>query len=69
MGLAEQIGALTGERIAAFEALGAGGAYGPEAEGGKESAKSLEGPQPDPGRAKEAEMTHSPKTVDRDLWL
>ena len=68
-GLAEQIEALTGERIAALEALGGDRAKGPEAEGGRESAKSSEGPQPDPGGAKEAEMTPSPKSADRELGL
>ena len=68
-GLAEQIEALTGERIAALEALGADGTRGLEAEGGRENARSPEGPQPDPGRAKEAEMTPAPKTADRDLGL
>ena len=68
-GLAEQIEALTGERIAALEALGADGAKGTEAEGGRDVGKSIEGPQPDPGRAKEAEMTPAPKSPDRELGL
>ena len=67
--LKEQLEALTGERISALEALGADGARGLEAEGGRESARSPEGPQPGPGRAKEAEMTPAPKSVDRDLGL
>ena len=68
-GLAEQIKALTGERIAALEALGADGAKGLDAEGGRESARSPEGPQPDPERAKEAEMTPLPKSADLELGL
>ena len=66
-GLKEQLEALTGERIAALEALGADGAKGLEAEGDRESAKAPEGPQPDPGRAKEAEKTPAPKSADREL--
>ena len=68
-GLKEQLEALTGERIAALEALGADRAKGPETEGGRDAGKSVEGPQPETGRAAEPEKTPEPKVADRDLGL
>ena len=68
-GLKEQLEALSGERIAALEALGEDRAKGPETGAAREPGTSLEGPQPDLGRAKEPEKTPEPKTADRDLGL
>ena len=68
-GLKEQLEALSGERIAALEALGEDRAKGPETGAAREPGNSLEGPQPDLGRAKEPEKTPEPKTADRDLGL
>ena len=68
-GLKEQLEALSGERIAALEALGGDRATGAEAGDAREMDTSLEGAHPGPGRAKDAERTPEPKTADRGLGL
>ena len=68
-GLKEQLEALSGERIAALEALGEDRARASETGTGKEVGASRDGPQPGTGREKEPEKTPEPKTADRDLGL
>ena len=68
-GLKEQLEALTGERIAALEALGGDRARASVMGAAREMSTSLEGTRPGVGRAKEAEKTSEPKTADRDLGL
>ncbi len=67
-GLKEQLEALTGERIAALEAVGEGRAKAPEAAktGGMEAEI---GGERSSGRSAESEKTPAPKSVDRDLGL
>ena len=66
--LKEQIQALTGERIAALEALGDGKAKAPEAgKAGSMDAEIVGGRSS--GRTAEPEKTPAPKSVDRDLGL
>ena len=67
--LKEQLEALTGERIAALEAVGEDKARSSETGAGRDLGTARDGPQPDMGRAKEAEKTPEPKSVDRDLGL
>ena len=64
-----QLEALTGERIAALEALGGDRARASVMGAAREMSTSLEGTRPGVGRAKEAEKTSEPKTADRDLGL
>ena len=66
--LREQIQALTGERIAALEAVGEAKAKAPEAgkAGGMDAAIAGERSS---GRTAEPEKTPAPKSVDRDLGL
>ena len=66
--LREQIQALTGERIAALEAVGEAKAKAPEAgkAGGMDGAIAGE---PGSGRTAELEKTPAPKSIDRDLGL
>ena len=68
-GLKEQLEALSGERIAALEALGEDRARASETGAGRDVGASRDGPQPGTGRAKELEKTQEPKTADRDLGL
>ena len=66
--LREQLQALTGERIAALEALGEAKAKAPEA--AKAGGMDAEiGGERSAGRAPEAEKTPALKSVDRDLGL
>ena len=66
--LKEQLQALTGERIAALEALGESKAKAPEA--AKAGGMDAEiGGERSPGRTPEPEKTPAPKSVDRDLGL
>ena len=66
--LKEQLQALTGERIAALEALGETKAKTPEA--AKAGGMDAEiGGERSAGRAPEPEKTPGPKSVDRDLGL
>ena len=66
--LKEQLQALTGERIAALEALGDGKSRAPEA--AKAGGMDAEiGGERSAGRTAEPEMTPAPKSVDRDLGL
>ena len=67
-GLREQLEALTGERIAALEAVGEEKAKAPEAAkaGGMETEIAGERSS---GRSAEPEKTPAPKSVDRDLGL
>ena len=66
--LKEQLQALTGERIAALEALGEAKAKTPEA--AKAGGMDAEiGGERSPGRTPEPEKTPAPKSVDRDLGL
>ena len=66
--LKEQLEALTGERIAALEALGDGRSKAPEA--AKAGGMDAEiGGERSAGRAAEPEKTPAPKSVDRDLGL
>ena len=66
--LKEQLEALTGERIAALEALGEEKAKTPEA--AKAGGMGAEiGGERSAGRAPEPEKTPAPKSVDRDLGL
>ena len=66
--LKEQIQALTGERIAALEALGDGKAKAPEAgKAGSMDAEIVGGRSS--GRTAEPEKMPAPKSVDRDLGL
>ncbi len=67
--LGEQLQALTGERIAALEALGEDRAKASETGPGRDVGASRDGPQPGTGRAKEPEKMPEPKTADRDLGL
>ena len=67
--LGEQLQALTGERIAALEALGEDRARASETGAGRDVGASRDGPQPGTGRAKEPEKMLEPKTADRDLGL
>ena len=60
---------LTGERIAALEAVAEDRARASETGAGRDLGTARDGPQPDMGRAKEAEKTPEPKTLDRDLGL
>ena len=66
--LKEQLEALSGERIAALEALGDAKAKAPEAAkaGGLEAAI---GEERSAGRTPEPEKTPAPKSLDRDLGL
>ena len=67
-GLKEQLEALSGERIAALEAVGEEKAKAPEAAktGGMEAEIAGERSS---GRSAEVEKTPAPKSVDRDLGL
>ena len=66
--LKEQLEALTGERIAALEALGEGKWKAPEA--AKVGGMDVEiGGERSAGRTAEPEKTPAPKSVDRDLGL
>ena len=66
--LREQIQALTGERIAALEAVGDGKSKAPEAT--KAGGMDAEiGGERGSGRTAEPEKTPAPKSVDRDLGL
>ncbi len=66
--LKEQLEALTGERIAALEALGEAKAKAPEA--AKAGGMDAEiGGERSAGRTPEPEKTLAPKSVDRDLGL
>ena len=66
--LREQIQALTGERIAALEAVGEAKAKAPEA--AKAGGMDAEiGGERSAGRTMEPEKTPAPKSVDRDLGL
>ena len=66
--LREQIQALTGERIAALEAVGEAKAKAPEA--AKAGGMDAEiGGERSAGRTAEPEKTPAPKSVDRDLGL
>ena len=66
--LKEQLQALTGERIAALEALGEAKAKTPEA--AKAGGMDAEiGAERSAGRAPEPEKTPAPKSADRDLGL
>ena len=66
--LKEQLEALTGERIAALEAVGEENAKAPEAV--KAGAMDAEiGRERSAGRTAEPEKTPEPKSVDRDLGL
>ena len=66
--LREQLQALTGERIAALEALGDGKSKAPEA--AKAGGMDAEiGGERGSGRTAEPEKTPAPKSVDRDLGL
>ena len=67
--LKEQLEALTGERVAALEALGEDRTGGAEAGTAREAGTSLEALQPGTGRAKEPGKTPEPKTADRGLGL
>ena len=66
--LREQIQALTGERIAALEALGDGKAKAPEAAKAWGMDAEIAGERSS-GRIMEPEKTPAPKSVDRDLGL
>ena len=66
--LREQIQALTGERIAALEALGDGKAKAPEAAKAWGMDAEIVGERSS-GRTMEPEKTPAPKSVDRDLGL
>ena len=68
-GLKEQLEALSGERIAALEALGEERARTSETGAGRDVGASRDGPQPDTGQAKEPEKMPEPKAPDRDLGL
>ena len=68
-GLKEQIEALTGERIAALEALGEEKAKASESGAARERGASLDGPRPGTGHAKESEKVPQPKSVDREFGL
>ena len=66
--LREQLQALTGERIAALEAVGDGKAKAPEA--AKAGGMDAEiGGERSSGRTAELEKTPAPKSIDRDLGL
>ena len=65
-GLKEQLEALSGERIAALEALGEAKLKAPEAETSRGRDAEIGGERR-PGRAAEPEKTLEPKSVDRDL--
>ena len=66
--LREQLQALTGERIAALEAVGEAKAKAPEA--AKAGGMDAEiGGEPGSGRTAELEKTPAPKSIDRDLGL
>ena len=67
-GLKEQLEALTGERIAALEALGEDRAKAREAAktGGMDAGI---GGERSPNRSAEPEKTPAPKSMDRDLGL
>ena len=64
--LAEQLQALTGERIAALEALGDGKAPEAAKVGGMDAEI---GGERSVGRTPEPEKTPAPKSLDRDLGL
>ena len=66
--LREQIQALTGERIAALEAIGDGKAKAPEAAKAGGMDVEIAGNRAS-GRTAEPEKTPAPKSVDRDLGL
>ena len=66
--LREQIQALTGERIAALEAVGEAKAKAPEAAKAGGMDREIAGERTS-GRTAEPEKTHAPKSVDRDLGL
>ena len=68
-GRKEQLEALSGERIAALEALGEDRTRSSETGAVREAAPSMERTQPGAGRAQEPEKTPEPKTADRDLGL
>ena len=68
-GLREQSEALTGERIAALEALGEDRARDSETGAVRDAGQSMDRMQPGIGRTQEAEKTPAPKTTDRDLGL
>ena len=67
--LKEQLEAVTGERVAALEAVEPDGAKGREAaaEGGRDMAQGAETPERTAGR--EPEKAPEPKSVERDLGL
>ena len=67
--LKEQLETLTGERVAALEALGEDRASASETGARRDVEASRDGPQSDTGRGKEPEKTSEPKTADRDLGL
>ena len=68
-GLREQLQALTGERIAALEALGGEGTREAGIGAARDPGTSLDGPQADMGRKREAEKVPEPKGAERDLGL
>ena len=68
-GLKEQLEALSGERIAALEALGEDRGRASETSAGKDLGSARDGPQPPMGLAKESAKTPEPKSADRDLRL
>ena len=70
--LREQLETVTGERIAALEAIGAEKAKTPEAgrDAGQDGAPESKGPDtPERVSGPEAEKARAPKSVDRDLGL
>ena len=66
--LREQLQALTGERIAALEALGETKAMAPEAEKVGGMGAEIAGNRAS-GRTAEPGKTPAPKSVDRDMGL
>ena len=66
--LKEQLEALTGERIAAIEALGDAKAKAPEATRDRETGMEA-GRDRSEERSPEPERTPEPKSADRDLGL
>ena len=66
--LREQIQALTGERIAALEALGDGKSKAPEAAKARGMDEEIGGERSS-GRTAEPEKMPAAKSVDRDLGL
>ena len=68
-GLKEQLEVLSGERMAALEALGGDKAKEPEVNAARDAGQSVERTQPGAGRAHEPQKTLEPRTADRDLGL